>query len=276
MTIPGFQNWTAAEHHADRTALSFSMLRHFGTITEGLEHANPGLFRAHLHGEVDARETAAIAFGTLAHLAVLEPDRLLSEIAVRPTKDDGTLLRANSNAYREWAAEHEGMRIVSPVDLDVLTGILDACARSPALAQLRRLPELFREKSIVWRDDDIGLLLKARPDSLRSRPDCVVCIDLKTTADASPDSFRQSCHRFGYFDRAAFYLDGLAAILGPYPRFAIVAVTKERPYQVAVYEPRATWIDEGRARNRALLREVARRIESDDWLAPWELEPVMI
>ena len=272
-----FTQWSADEHHADRTALSFSMLRRFGSVDDSGEDINPGLFRAHLGGEVAERRSDALEFGILAHVARYEPRRLETDFAARPTKDDGTLHRKGSKVYEAWAAENAGKRDVSPQNLETACAIARVVAESPATGKLDRLRVVAREQSIVWTDAETGLLLKIRPDRILERLDGTwVDEDLKTTTDVTPRAFRAQCFRFAYFDRCAFYLDGLEALTGQPARCVLVAVTKEPPFQVAAYEPRAQWIDEARHRNRALLREVARCFETNDWLAPWEAEPMML
>ncbi|HID70728.1 MAG TPA: exodeoxyribonuclease VIII, partial [Desulfobacterales bacterium] len=61
-------------------------------------------------------------------------------------------------------------------------------------------------------------------------------VDLKTTIDASPESFARSCVNFGYHRQEALYRMIYKLHFGEEPRgFIFVAVEKEPPYAVGVY-----------------------------------------
>lgn len=87
------------------------------------------------------------------------------------------------------------------------------------------------ERTLIWRDQASGVLCRAKADWLR--PDGIV--DLKTTADASPDALSKAVHGYGYAVQAAFYLRGVRALdLATAPFFVFVAVEKAPPYLVHV------------------------------------------
>lgn len=274
------EDWSAKQHHADRTAISFSGLKLLGEVTDDGGSLDPASFRAYLDGTLAVSESKALNFGIATHMALYEPDRLLQSLAVRPLNDDGKLLNANTNAYKDWKAEQlaAGRVIITPAEELAIKHMLAALGRSPSFRQLRRLRPFFREQSITWTDPETGLRLKIRTDTVRERPSdgAWVIEDLKTCSDARPDAFTRDCIRYRYFDRSAFYQDGIEALTGKRPRVVLVPVQKDDPYQVAVYEPAPHRLEEGRARNRALLHEAARCIEQDQWLARWQLEPIVI
>jgi exodeoxyribonuclease VIII len=273
----GLMDWSHERHIADRTAISFGAMERFGVVDDSGEESNPAAFQSYWNRETTDATTASLELGSLIHMAIYEPDRLLAEVAVRPTKDDGSLIRSNSKEFRTWAAENVGKRFVRPVDLDLVTGMVAASLESRALVQLRRLETVAIERSMVWVDPETGLRLRIRVDRLSRRQDgALVVEDLKSTDDASPAAFRRTCHRWRYFDRLAHYIDGVEACYGQRPRGVLVPASKQRPYQFGVYEPREAWLEEGRARNRAVLRELARRFNENDWSSDWEIGPVMI
>jgi len=275
-------NWTEAEHHSNRDAVSFSLLSKFGKVTEDGSELNPGRFLAAWQSKfAEGKKSRALEFGTLAHLAVYEPDRLLTECVARPVKDDGkTIHSTTSKVFKEFAAQNVGKRLLHPVDLAVTLGLVAAVKASPAVRRLHDRPSLYREQSIVADSDALdtpaGLGLRIRIDQVLEGDHGWIVEDLKTTEDASPAAFKKSCWKFRYFERMAFYLDVAEAYTGVRARGAFIAVTKSEPYQVAVYEPRKADIDEGRAMYRASLLELARCFREDDWRAPWEKAPVML
>lgn len=64
-------------------------------------------------------------------------------------------------------------------------------------------------------------------------------IDIKTTKDASPDSFSKSCGQFRYDVQEALYTDMMSAAFGGDDwRFIFVAVENDPPFSVGVYQLR--------------------------------------
>ena len=73
-----------------------------------------------------------------------------------------------------------------------------------------------------------------------------------------------------------FYIEGVRAWSGRPTRGVLVGLTKKRPYQIIVAEPTDHHLYEAEIQNRHVLDEIARRFKEDDWLAPWETDPVRI
>jgi exodeoxyribonuclease VIII len=123
---------------------------------------------------------------------------------------------------------------------------------------------------MTWRHDD------GWTTSLKCKPDCVivgesVVLDLKTTQDASPSKWQWSALDYGYHRQAAIYLDTLEAMYGKPFRFLFGVVSKNEPYEVAVYKLSEEDLDRGRDEYHALIAEYRRRTEENDWLAEWQV-----
>ena len=87
-------------------------------------------------------------------------------------------------------------------------------------------------------------MCKIRPDKL---PGNGICVDIKTTDDASPEGFSKSCANYGYHIQAAFYLEGLTRITGEqHDTFVFIAVEKTPPYGIGVYYASHDFIAKGR------------------------------
>lgn len=99
------------------------------------------------------------------------------------------------------------------------------------------------ELSGFWRDPETGIWLRMRLDALawRHRP---TVVDVKTTANSSPESFAKSLAEYRYDMQDRHYRDGLAAILSGYPGeltaddidFRFIAVATDDQHLVMVYE----------------------------------------
>jgi hypothetical protein len=111
-------------------------------------------------------------------------------------------------------------------------------------AALRLLPDIADalaigqpEVSAYWLDPITGALCKCRPDWVHDCGDAgVILLDVKTTADASPEGFARSCATYRYHVQAAYYSDGYQVssgrqVLG----FVFAAVEQDAPYLAAAY-----------------------------------------
>lgn len=211
------QNVEPEVYHAHRDYLSSSDIRKL--------LRSPAHYRA-----VSGPASPAQEFGTLAHVAVLEPavwadyykpapkiDRRTKEgklayenQQLRAVADNITFVSEDTHAHVERLAASVHAHLGS-------TGILTG-----GLAEVSGFVEDFH-----------GVKARIRPDYLTDE----IIVDLKTTTDARPDSFLRSVMTFQYHVQMAWYCDIAKAIDGKQRRFLWVAVEKEPPFGVAVYEP---------------------------------------
>jgi len=116
----------------------------------------------------------------------------------------------------------------------------------------------------VWQDGETGAWCKLRPDYVG--PGAAHLVDYKTTASANPDDFARSAWGLGYFQQAAWYLDGWEALTGERPRaFWLVAQAKAAPHLVTVHTFDEDALAHGRRLNRNALRVFARCLETGRW-----------
>jgi exodeoxyribonuclease VIII len=204
--------------------------------------------------------TAAQRFGSLTHLAVLEPHKL--NVVVGPDLNKNT---------KEWKAfkaqvEAEGKEIVTQEEFDTLEGMKAAVYAHPAAARL--LGHGPVEHSAYWIDPATGLLCRCRPDKLIRTERGVILVDLKTTEDASEAEFSRSIENYRYHVQAAFYTDGIEAALGePVAAFAFIAVEKKAPYAVACYQLATVDIEDGREAYQADLFRLQECMTRNEWPA---------
>jgi len=82
------------------------------------------------------------------------------------------------------------------------------------------------------RDAETGVLKKCRVDAIKNK----IISDLKTTFDASPESFRYDAKKYGYGISAAFYCGVVSEFYGQLVSdFALIAADKEDPHEINVY-----------------------------------------
>jgi hypothetical protein len=202
---------------------------------------------AHYKYDVDrlSKQTAAQEFGQWIHLAVLEPEVFKERAVIWPQ-----FAGKGSKAMTEtWRQEQEGKIILKLEEMEIIEGIRNSIERHETARRL--LVNGNVEESFFWQDAQTGLVCKCRPDSWKEG----LLVDLKTTVNAGPQEFPKVIANMGYHLQAAYYLDGVSAVLGEeFKKFAILAVEKEPPYAVATYVLDDATLEVGRMLYRRALR----------------------
>ncbi len=105
-----------------------------------------------------------------------------------------------------------------------------------------------------------------------------IIVDIKSTEDAGAAAFQKTIADYGYHTKAAFYLDGVSAVLGAnFDDFTIIAVEKTPPFEVHVIRINAPSINEGRALYLNGLKKLKQCQDSGKWPAyPQEITPLDI
>lgn len=225
-----------------------------------LVHRSPLHYRAVFSDPVPAsrEETAAMIFGTAFHTAVLEPDRFTAEYAAAPECDKRT--KAGKAALAEWQAANAGKTALTPEDMAAVCGMRDTVMASPIGA---RLVESSRHELSVYAEMS-GTLCKCRPDGWIM--DEGILFDLKSTKDASANSFTKAIANYRYHVQAAWYravVDQLTD--NSTTDFFFVAVEKEPPYAVALYQLDDISLEAGAETMRADLDAYRRAVETGKW-----------
>lgn len=204
--------------------------------------------------------TPAMRAGTLAHCAILEPDAMPGRYAVKPS---GVDLR--TTAGKEWAACHAGLTVITEDQMDTAKAQRAAVLAVPELASLLQLGAA--ERSAFWRDSSTGLICKCRPDWVHPLPDGrVILLDVKTTADASPDAFSRTVWTYGYHRQAAWYSQGWAAATGvEVAGFVFAVVCGEYPAIAAAYALDDESLAQGTEEANELLALYADCLHSGAW-----------
>lgn len=268
--------WAAAEYHAD-ARLSRSRL----AVFEDSPRLYDGFYNTRSLPE--PAPTATMEFGTLAHMAVLEPhdwQRYLADVehrlVVKP-KFAGKGARSAEAAWR--AALPANAMVVTPTQRRSLR---EDHARVEAVAQAvlahpgarRILDTSEREVTYTWRDTDpelrAPLECRARLDLLHVSHARAVITDLKTAADPSPAAFARALANHRYHWQAPFYSAPVLEATGLVPLFGFIVVRSELPHEVAVYQLRPEDIAAADAQVRRALRRLSVCIETNNWAAPWE------
>jgi exodeoxyribonuclease VIII len=213
--------------------------------------------------------TEALIQGAAVHTCVLEPDLfpLLYTVAERceATTGKGERCKLPGVLRRDgqWYCHTRGhdpqpgtatdpVHALSRDDWQMCLAIRERVAAHP---NTQHMLEGESEQSAVWMDPDTHVLCRGRFDVIARGIGAVV--DLKTTQSAHPLRFRRTIFDFGYHIQAAMYVRGAKALGLDIDSFGIVAVEKEPPYEVAVYQLEAAALFDGERELMPLLEQWA-------------------
>lgn len=175
------------------------------------------------------QETLAMRAGTMLHAFVLEPKTFWSRYVQRPAGLDG-----RTKEGKAWLAENATRTAITVEERDTLMRQEAAIGSVPELQHALSAGQA--ETSIFWNDSRTGLPCRARPDWLHMLPDGrAIVLDLKTTADASPQGFARSVWHFGYHRAQAHYTAGMEACGIEVAAFLFAVVTSSYPFIAVPY-----------------------------------------
>lgn len=208
-------------------------------------------------------QTPAMLLGSGTHAAVLEPVLFKAEWATAPVCDKRT--KVGKKTWADFVAANEGKEILTASEYEQCEGMMKGAHANPNVMELINNPG-HTELSFVWIDEETGILCKGRIDRFGRLWGNSVIADLKTTENASEDAWNYEVRKYLYHVQAAFYLDGLEAAAPAIGRkFIWIALEKNPPHAVALYEPDEATIDKGRRMYHNYLRQWGLCKEAGVW-----------
>lgn len=181
-------------------------------------------------------------------------------------RTEGVPVKLWSDVKSEWMANNGQRLVLTPDQWEQLHNMRAAVFAHPVASKLMQM-EGKAEQSVYWTDKETGELCRCRPDWWPGN----LCVDLKTTDDASPLGFAKSIANYGYDTQDAFYTDGLEAVGKPVRALLFLAVEKTahvvegQSFGVAVYQLDEASRALGRAKYRADLNLFAQCVKSGKW-----------
>ncbi len=208
---------------------------------------------------MEEEPTRAMVVGTATHKAVLEPDKYNQSIIIAPIVDKRT--KAGKAEWKTFQEKAKGKIILTQDEADVIEGMKGSIYNNIAAYDL--LLEGTAEQSIFFKDPVYNFLCKVRPDWYSSDGQVV---DIKTCLDAGYDGFSRAIANFKYHWQAFFYLNGITAVTGlEHNKFVFIAVEKEPPFAMAVYEATKDMLKTARKQIAPLLNIYAECLKTEVW-----------
>jgi hypothetical protein len=206
--------------------------------------------------------TTALALGHAFHVFVLEPAEFHLQYAVVPKVD--RRFKEGKARWKAFEDENRGKLLLTEEEFENYHRMRESILAHPTAAELLS-GRGANELTIVWSDEETGLLCKARLDRVSDIGGYSFIGDLKTAADASEKAFSKSVANFGYHRQGAWYRSGLAALKPAQRRVAFIAVEKDAPFCVQVHELDERALEQGERENRNFLDTYHRCMETQSW-----------
>lgn len=203
-------------------------------------------------------DTEALLIGRAWHVATLEYSNFNTEFAVSPGFNRRT--KEGKEDYEFFAKSVAGKEVIDLDQYQLVMAMREATLANPVAKAL--LASGLVENTYTWTDQETGIECKCRPDFLNNNR---LCVDLKSTNDASPEAFGRSANEFRYPVQGAYYSDGLEANGIQLDGFVFIAVEKKPPYAVACYYLDARGFDLGRKLYKTNLRTYAECKATNTW-----------
>lgn len=254
--IPGIYTVSIDDYHGDLcTAPSLSS----SGAREIVAHCPARFFHdSYLNPKRPPDEESRFDLGKAAHTALLEPETMLDRIRIVAAPDWRTTA---AKAARDDARAAGKIPILAH-QADAILEMGNVLVAHPIFE--RAWTGGHAEQTFVWKDPLTEIWLKARPDYVRD--DFSRVVDYKTTTAADLGSFQRRVYEHGYFQQAAWCLDGIEAVTGTRPKeFWLVAQETDPPYLVQAFRVGPRALDWGKLLNRTAIDLFATCVETNKW-----------
>jgi hypothetical protein len=274
---PGLSN---ENYHLDRSALSSSGLK-------VLLKRTPAHFKANWKIGKEEDDKECFRYGSLAHLALLEPQKFKESFVLEPVFEaptqKGEMSTRSKEALKmkaEWYSKLEPWQlVVTEKDHENIIGSIASILRHEKVAKI--IPGSKVEQSGYFRESTTGIKCRIRPDILHFGKK--VLLDFKTAEDASKSIFSSKMGRLMYPISLIFYGQGVKAIEGWEPDiYGLLVTEKEDPWATCLYTLTPQTISTAKAWFFHGMETLKRCLETGDWpayqkgeaedidLPPWE------
>ncbi len=215
---------------------------------------------------IEEEESEAFILGRATHHLICQQVNFADEFVVRPETLEGTKWQGNRTECRNWmkARKREGKTVLTPDQVEQIKGMAVSLGAFPLIQQ--GILNGLIERSLLWKDKETGLWLKARPDAIPG--DSGDFSDLKTTRSVRYRDLQNALAEYGYIQQAALVMEGAATLGIEATSFSLVWVETTNPYCVRVQQLKDEDIARGLKMNRVAIRAFAVCLASGSWPGP--------
>lgn len=210
--------------------------------------------------------SSVMVIGTATHCKVLEGEETFnSNFILKPSS-----IKFTNKEGKDWKEANKKKTILTNEgkdrQWDSIMGMSDALRRLDWFSPDQKDYRKYNEVSIYWDHDDIRC--KARLDRVLVLEDEVIVVDLKTTDSVNVDKFQGKLVDLGYDFQAGWYATAAEAAYQKPARFVFVAVERNAPYTVGLFEVPQSMMDQAKLKNRKALNILKECKAKNEWPAP--------
>jgi len=247
-------------------AINFSSLKHFDDTPEDAKinilHPKP--------------PTRSMEFGNGIHLSILEPERLEHEYVKAPHVD-----RRTKEGKAEWAkfeVENEGKSYLTEIEWQ---NCIDIVKKTQSHETARQIisGKGANELTVVWQDEETGVMCKGRVDRFTQFMGWSVIVDIKSTKSVKQSVFASQCAKMQYHVQAAMYFDGLNTVSKSEHerRYLFWTIQNSPPFHMRFFELDDDAMIEGRNKYKHFLRLYKECKKTNIWPGyPTGIEPLSL
>jgi len=209
------------------------------------------------------KASSVMTIGTATHCKALEGDKTFESNFI--LKPDG--IKYTTKEGKEWREANSKKTILVNDGFDrqwdSVMGMTEALRQmawfNPEQPDYRK----YNEVSFYWNEN--GIRCKARLDRILVTDDEVHVIDLKTTDSISVEKFQSKAVDLGYDFQAGWYSHAAQLVYQKPVRFTFVAIERNEPWSVGIFEVPPEMLEEARTKNRVALETLKRCIDTNEW-----------
>lgn len=272
ITKPGIYNIDIDSYHSDKSWLSAT----------GLKHARRSMseLRLYLDGYFDGDTAPHLDYGNAVELFLIDPKGFQEKVAIAPTHkwieealaENPKLVSPKASAtYKKLAAQfHENNSekyIIEEVgEKESWQSLQVQAARCLADKYIQQMfVDIDYQSSCYWIDKETGLQMKCRPDIVKKKNNVV--INMKTMLDASPNAFARKVVEYDWPLQACVEIEGVlqSGLLDRVDHYFWLALEKDAPFNVQLYEFNASDLEVLRDEYHYLLNNIKKCKDADVW-----------
>jgi len=205
----------------------------------------------------------SMIIGSAFHSLLLEPKVFAEQYVVfyKPESNKTMGAKVNKEALEGMEFDNPNKITITQDDYNTISNMAEEVNKVKGARDLLKLKGIV-EESIYLEVD--GIKRKIRPDKYCESG---IVIEVKTTKNAHPNSFRRDCLTYHYDVQSAFYPDTLQEVTGTeFKDVFIIAVENNYPYACQVYScSEIGFIDIGRTRYQKAMEIYKECLKSGKW-----------
>lgn len=202
------------------------------------------------------KKTPYYAMGSAIDCILLSEETFKKRFAVHPNYNPWTF--DGKSMLEIFEMENKGKIIISKDEYEIALAIKASIHENPETSKLfNRITDTQVEYK--WVDEETGIPCIAYTDGEGED----LTIELKSTKNASQNSFMKDAFNFNYHFQTGFYKEAQRACGHVSRDYRYIVAEKEPPFGVAVYTPTPDYIEAGRKMFRKTLRDFQFCLERD-------------